>query len=37
MTSTEKICPFVLMSYNLQHTNTLKSIKTEEQKNKKAK
>lgn len=33
----KKICSFVLMSYNLQHTNTLKSIKTEEQKNKKAK
>ncbi len=35
MTSTGKICPFVLMSNNPQYTNTLKSVKTEEQKNKK--
>lgn len=35
MTSPGKICSFVLMSYDLQHTNILKSIKTEEQKNKK--
>ena len=37
MTSPGKICSFVLMSYNLQHTNILKSIKTEEQKNKRTK